>query len=69
MLVVANGKYKGGDTILAPFACMNDGLLNVTWFNEDRLNTLMGVVQIMGEAKKGKGIQIYSGNFASTRAK
>ena len=44
MLIVANGKYKGGDTILNPFACLNDGLLDVSWSNEARLNTLMGTV-------------------------
>ena len=51
VIVIANGKYKGAGMVLNPFACMNDGLLDITWVNDPGLQSLKGVASLMGEAK------------------
>lgn len=37
IVVISNGKYKGGGMILNPFSCMNDGLIDVTWITDPRV--------------------------------
>jgi len=57
-LMVFNGKYTGGGMILDPYACINDGMVDVTWASDPRVNTLMGVNGVMTKAKHG-AIQVY----------
>ena len=57
-LMVFNGKYTGGGMILDPYACINDGMVDVTWASDPRVNTLMGVNGVMTKAKNG-ATQVY----------
>ena len=42
--------------IINPFAAMNDGLVDVTWISDPRINKLTGVAGMLGDAKKRGGI-------------
>ena len=54
--MVCNGKYTGGGMIINPFAAMNDGLVDVTWISDPKINKLTGVAGMLGDAKKRGGI-------------
>jgi diacylglycerol kinase family enzyme len=47
-----NGKYTGAGMIVDPFACMNDGLLDICWLSNERLMGLLGVADLLDKAKK-----------------
>ena len=34
LLMVNNGKYANGGMIINPFACLNDGLIDITWIED-----------------------------------
>lgn len=61
LLMVCNGKYTGGGMVINPFANMNDGLVDVTWISDPRINNLTGVAGMLGDAKKCGGTQAYKG--------
>ena len=58
MLAVNNGRYSSGGYVINPFACINDGLLDVTWIRDEAWTGMLGVNKVYAEAKKG-GIQAY----------
>jgi diacylglycerol kinase family enzyme len=35
LLMLFNGKFTGGGMIIDPFACMNDGLVDITWLHDE----------------------------------
>lgn len=35
LLMLFNGKFTGGGMIVDPFACMNDGLVDITWLHDE----------------------------------
>lgn len=35
LLMLFNGKFSGGGMIIDPFACMNDGLVDITWLHDE----------------------------------
>jgi len=37
LLMLFNGKYTGGGMVVDPFACMNDGLVDVTWLHDEKV--------------------------------
>ena len=50
-----NGKFSGGGLIVDPFACMNDGLIDLTWLHDETQEGLLGVADILGKAKSKGG--------------
>ena len=56
LLMICNGKFTGGGMIVNPFACVNDGLCDVTWISDPAINNLLGVAGMLGDAKKHGGI-------------
>lgn len=59
LMMLFNGKYSGGGMIVDPFACMNDGLVDLTWLHDERVSGIMGISDILGKAKNKGGIQIF----------
>lgn len=43
LLMLGNGKYTGGGMIINPYACVNDGMIDVTWISDPRINNLTGI--------------------------
>ena len=35
LVMLFNGKFTGGGMIVDPFACMNDGLVDITWLHDE----------------------------------
>jgi hypothetical protein len=35
LVMLFNGKFTGGGMIVHPFACMNDGLVDITWLHDE----------------------------------
>ena len=40
---MANGRYTGGGIIVDPYACMNDGLVDICWIHDENIMSLFGV--------------------------
>ena len=59
LVMLFNGKFGGGGMILDPFACMNDGLVDLTWLHDETQQGLLGVADILGKAKSKGGAQIF----------
>ena len=68
-MMFTNGKYTGAGLVVNPFSCMNDGLVDITWMSDPKLQKLMGVANILGEAKKGQGTQAYRGTSVYMRGR
>lgn len=68
LLMVYNGKTSGGGMIFQPYACMNDGMLDLIWIQDPAINNLMGVGAYMDKCKKG-GIQAYDHQSKYLRGK
>lgn len=66
---VMNGKYTGAGMAFCPFACINDGLLDICWTDHPDYQTLMGVAGLLTEAKKGVGTQAYNGKSRYMRGR
>jgi hypothetical protein len=54
--------------IINPFSIINDGLLDISWIEQEAIMGLCGVAATMDKAKKG-GIHAYDGNFRFRRGK
>ena len=37
LLMLMNGKTTGAGMVVNPFACMNDGLIDVTWIHDPKV--------------------------------
>ena len=48
-----NGKFTGGGMMLQPYACVNDGMVDIFWTSDPAVNNLMGVSGIMDKSKAG----------------
>jgi diacylglycerol kinase family enzyme len=66
--MTCNGKYTGGGMIINPYACINDGMVDITWISDPRLNNLGGVSSMLGKAKDG-GVQAYDQQSKYVRGK
>ena len=55
--------------IINPFSCMNDGLVDVNWINDPRAMKLLGIAQMLDEAKKQQGTQVYKGQNVYMRGR
>lgn len=67
-MMLMNGKYTGGGMIVDPFACMNDGLIDILIVTDENEMKFKRIVKIMDEAKKKGGIHAY-GNHTFLRGK
>ena len=56
LMMMFNGKFTGGGIIFDPFALMNDGLLDMAWICDPKVNSMKGIAGILGDAKKRGGI-------------
>jgi diacylglycerol kinase family enzyme len=63
-----NGKYTGGGMIVNPFSCINDGLLDFGWIEDEDTMGLLGIAGALDKAKKG-GIHTFEGKFRFKRGK
>lgn len=54
-----NGKFSGAGLIIDPFACMNDGLIDLTWLHDQTQQGLAGVADMLGKAKSKGGSQVF----------
>lgn len=59
LVMLFNGKFTGGGMIVDPFACMNDGLVDITWLHDESKQGLIGVADLLGKAKDKGGAQIF----------
>lgn len=69
MVFMANGKYTGGGMIVDPFACMNDGLVDICWIHDERIMGLFGVAGMLDKAKTKGAIHAYDNQTTFTRGK
>lgn len=69
LLMLFNGKYTGGGMIVDPFACLNDGLVDIAWLYEEKVQTLIGIADMLDKAKKKGGCHIYDRNCNFVRGK
>lgn len=53
-----NGKFCGGGIQIVPYACINDGMADITWISDPAINCLTGVADAMDKAKAG-GVHVY----------
>ena len=68
LVFVTNGKFTGGGNIINPLSCINDGLLDLTWIQDESIMGLCGVAKTMGQAKAG-ATHAYDGTFRFRRGK
>ena len=59
IIMVNNGKYSNGGCAVNPFACVNDGLIDLTWVRDPNYFGMFGFKEIINDAKVGGGIQAY----------
>ena len=57
--MINNGKYSNGGCAVNPFACLNDGLIDLTWVRDPSYMGMFGFREIINDAKVGGGIQAY----------
>lgn len=69
LMMVFNGKNTGAGMIVNPFATMNDGLIDVCWISDPKVNSLTGVAGMLGDAKKHAGIQAYKNQMTYMRGR
>jgi len=55
-LMVSNGKYSNGGMLVNPFACVNDGLIDLTWVHDTSYMGMFGFREIVNDAKANGGI-------------
>ena len=54
--MVNNSKYSNGGCAVNPFACVNDGLIDLTWVDDESYFGMFGFKEIINDAKVGGGI-------------
>ena len=68
-IILQNGKTTGAGMYLNPFACVNDGLVDIAWTDHPDYESLMGIAGLLDEAKKGGGTQAYNGKTRYMRGR
>ena len=68
-MFINNGKYANGGMIINPFACMNDGLIDITWIEDPAWQGTFGVTGVMSDARGQGGIQAYKGHSQYVRGR
>jgi len=66
---MANGRYTGGGIIVDPYACMNDGLVDICWIHDENIMSLFGVAGMLDKAKTKGAIHAYDNQTTFTRGK
>lgn len=59
LMCINNSKNSQGGMIINPFACVNDGLIDITWITDPNMKGTFGVRSIMADARSGGGVQAY----------
>ena len=55
--------------IINPFACVNDGLIDITWISDPNMQGTFGVRSVMADARSGGGIQATKGHSTYIRGR
>ena len=50
LVMIFNGKFTGGGMIVDPFACMNDGLMDIVVLKDPKVQNLTGVADMLDKA-------------------
>jgi len=66
---MANGKFTGGGLIVDPYACMNDGMVDICWIHDERIMGLFGVAAMLDKAKTKGASHVYDNQATFTRGK
>lgn len=53
MLMGMNGKFCAGGMQILPYACINDGMADITWVSDPAVSSLLGIAGVMDKAKAG----------------
>ena len=64
-----NGKYTCAGMIVNPFAAVNDGLVDVTWIHDERVNGVRGIADLLGKAKKHGATHVYDRTTSQARGR
>merc|ERR1712060_250683 len=51
LMMVTNGKYANGGMVMNPFACINDGLIDITWIADPSYSGTFGVTGVLADAR------------------
>jgi len=69
LVMIFNGKFTGGGMIVDPFACMNDGLMDIVVLKDPKVQNLTGVADMLDKAKKKGGVHVYDRKIQLSRCK
>ena len=67
-IMLFNGKYTAGGLIGDPFACINDGLVDLMIVHDEKFMKFFSIVDMLDKAKKLGGIHAYE-NITFLRGK
>ena len=59
LFMLFNGKFTGGGCVVDPFACMNDGLIDLTWLHDQTKQGILGIADLLDKSKLKGASQIY----------
>ena len=68
-MCINNSKNSQGGMIINPFACVNDGLIDITWISDPNMQGTFGVRSVMADARSGGGIQATKGHSTYIRGR
>ena len=69
LMCINNSKNSQGGMIINPFACVNDGLIDITWISDPNMQGTFGVRSVMADARSGGGIQATKGHSTYIRGR
>jgi diacylglycerol kinase family enzyme len=67
--MICNGKYCGGGMVINPFGAMNDGLMDLLYVSDPKLQTLWGMADVLNKANKLGGTHVYDQTSTFLRCK
>ena len=59
LFMLFNGKFTGGGCVVDPFACMNDGLIDLTWMHAEERMGIVGIADMLEKSKTKGACQIF----------
>jgi len=69
LVMLFNGKFTGAGMCVGPYACMNDGLIDLTWLHDETQQGLLGVADLLDKAKTKGGSQAFDNTNTYIRGK
>jgi diacylglycerol kinase family enzyme len=69
IFMLSNGKFTDGGGVVDPFACMNDGLVDLTWLHDEKRQGLFAVGDFWIKAKKKHASQVFDRTSTYTRGR